>query len=237
MRASPNGFSVTRQASGNVFGGFSECQNEKSPDCSGQRKTGFARGIPSRPRRWHPRSQRVWQLRRRAVGYVRGLLGDAVRKNGWQMAEALGEATPDGVQHLLVCAGWDADAVLDALFDYVAESLGAPDGGAGRRCDRVPQEGREVVRGGPPVLGHRRADREQPGRWLLAYAGAKGHPLIDRACTCRRSGQKIGTAACRLSPDRARRRPAATAPGLTPMTPPPQRPPPPNSPAQRRRGG
>jgi hypothetical protein len=38
--------------------------------------------------------------RRRAVGYVRGLLGDAERKNGWQLAEALGDATPDGVQHL-----------------------------------------------------------------------------------------------------------------------------------------
>ena len=34
---------------------------------------------------------------RRAVGYIRGLLSDAERKNGWQLAEHLGEATPDGV--------------------------------------------------------------------------------------------------------------------------------------------
>ena len=32
--------------------------------------------------------------RQRAVGYVRGLLGDAERKNGWQLAEDLGDADP-----------------------------------------------------------------------------------------------------------------------------------------------
>jgi len=29
------------------------------------------------------------------------LLGTVERKNGWQLAEWIGEATPDGVQHLL----------------------------------------------------------------------------------------------------------------------------------------
>ena len=37
--------------------------------------------------------------RRRAVGYIRGLLSDTQRKNGWQLAEHLGDPTPDGVQH------------------------------------------------------------------------------------------------------------------------------------------
>src|SRR5262249_46945557 len=66
--------------------------------------------------------------RRRAAGYVRGLLGDAERKNGWQLAEHLGESTPDGVEHLLARADWDADAVRDDLIRYVAEQLGDPDG-------------------------------------------------------------------------------------------------------------
>src|SRR5437588_6151622 len=66
--------------------------------------------------------------RRRALGYVRGLLSDTERKNGWQMAEHLGEATPDGVQHLLARAAWDADAVRDDLSRYVAEHLGHADG-------------------------------------------------------------------------------------------------------------
>src|SRR6478672_10031149 len=66
--------------------------------------------------------------RRRAAGYVRGLLGQAERKNGWQLAEHLGDPTPDGVQHLLARAGWDADAVRDDLIGYVAEHLGEPAG-------------------------------------------------------------------------------------------------------------
>src|SRR6516165_812545 len=66
--------------------------------------------------------------RQRALGYLRGLLSDAQRKNGWQLAEYLGEATPDGVQHLLSRADWDADAVRDDLIPYVYEQLGAPEG-------------------------------------------------------------------------------------------------------------
>src|SRR3954471_6097616 len=64
--------------------------------------------------------------RQRAAGYVRGLLSDAERKNGWHLAEHVGDPTPDGVQHLLARAGWDADAVRDDLARYVAEHLGDP---------------------------------------------------------------------------------------------------------------
>ena len=66
--------------------------------------------------------------RHRALGYIRGLLSDAERKNGWQMAEWLGEASPHAVQHLLGRADWDADALRDDLFAYAAETLGAPGG-------------------------------------------------------------------------------------------------------------
>ena len=37
----------------------------------------------------------------RSLAYLKGLLGSVERKNGWQLAEWMGEATPDGVQHLL----------------------------------------------------------------------------------------------------------------------------------------
>jgi hypothetical protein len=39
--------------------------------------------------------------RRRALAYLRGLLGAVTRKNSWQLAEHAGEATPDGMQRLL----------------------------------------------------------------------------------------------------------------------------------------
>ena len=36
--------------------------------------------------------------RRRALDYLRGLLSPVERKNGWQLAEQAGDATPYGVQ-------------------------------------------------------------------------------------------------------------------------------------------
>ena len=64
----------------------------------------------------------------RAVGYIRGLLSQTERKNGWQLAEYLGDPTPDGVQHLLARTDWDADAVREDLIDYVRGHLDDPTG-------------------------------------------------------------------------------------------------------------
>src|SRR5258708_16516151 len=65
--------------------------------------------------------------RQRSLAYLKGLLGSVERKNGWQLAEWIGEATPDGVQHLLERAQWDAEAARDVLRKYVVEQLGERD--------------------------------------------------------------------------------------------------------------
>jgi SRSO17 transposase len=49
-------------------------------------------------------------------------------REGWQLAEQLGEAGPHGVQRLLNAAQWDADGVRDDLQTEVAEHLGDRDG-------------------------------------------------------------------------------------------------------------
>ncbi len=67
------------------------------------------------------------EVRARARRYLDGLLAPIARKNGWQLAEALGERTPDGVQRLLNAAHWDADAVRDDLQRYVVTHLGDAD--------------------------------------------------------------------------------------------------------------
>jgi SRSO17 transposase len=60
--------------------------------------------------------------RRRSLAYLKGLAAASVeRKNGWQMAEAIGDSTPDGVQRLLNQAEWDAEEVRDDLREYVVE--------------------------------------------------------------------------------------------------------------------
>jgi hypothetical protein len=40
------------------------------------------------------------------------LLGRVERKNGWQLAEAIGEVSPQGVQRLLNAPKWDADLLV-----------------------------------------------------------------------------------------------------------------------------
>ena len=64
------------------------------------------------------------EARQRVRRYMMGLLGRVERKNGWQLAEAMGEAGPRGVQRLLSAAAWDADGVRDDLRDYVVAHLG-----------------------------------------------------------------------------------------------------------------
>ena len=59
---------------------------------------------------------------------LRGLLSPVERKNGWQLAERAGDATPYGVQRLLSTYRWDADLVRDDLAGYVVEHLGDADG-------------------------------------------------------------------------------------------------------------
>src|SRR5688572_28811180 len=69
------------------------------------------------------------EVRARVQRYLAGLLARVERKNGWQLAEAIGEAGPQGVQRLLRAAVWDADAVRDDLRAYVLEHLGDADSG------------------------------------------------------------------------------------------------------------
>jgi SRSO17 transposase len=64
------------------------------------------------------------EVRERAYRYLGGLVEDVGRKNSWQMAEAIGERRPRGVQHLLNDARWDPNAVREDLREYVLEYLG-----------------------------------------------------------------------------------------------------------------
>lgn len=61
--------------------------------------------------------------RRRVRQLVLGLLSDLPRKNCWTIAEWAGQTTPDGMQHLLGRAKWDADQVRDDVREYVMEHL------------------------------------------------------------------------------------------------------------------
>src|SRR5437899_8765576 len=70
-----------------------------------------------------PRFRRA-EARLRAGRFLQALLAPVERKNGWQLAEELGEQGPRGVQRLLGEASWDEEAVRDDLRAYVIEHLG-----------------------------------------------------------------------------------------------------------------
>ena len=62
------------------------------------------------------------------VRAVLGLLVELPRKNCWTIAEHAGDLSPDGMQHLLTRARWDADGARDDERSYVVEHLGDPGG-------------------------------------------------------------------------------------------------------------
>ena len=102
------------------------------------------------------------------------------RKNGWQLAEQAGDATPDGVQRLLYNYRWEADLVRDDLRDYVVEHLGEADG-----VVVVDETG--FLKKGDKSVGVQHQYSGTAGRIencqvgvFLAYASAKGRTLLDR---------------------------------------------------------
>lgn len=116
-----------------------------------------------------------------ACGYVRGLLSCIERKNGWQLSEAVGQATPYAIQHLLDRCKWSADALRDELHEYVKGHLGSPDGVA-----ILDETG--FLKKGKLSAGVQRQYSGTAGRIencqigvFLAYASSKGRTFIDRA--------------------------------------------------------
>lgn len=68
------------------------------------------------------------EAQERGLAYVKGLLSETKRKNGWQLAETSGDQTPDGMQRVLTGSQWDVDGVRDAIRTWVKDTYGHRDG-------------------------------------------------------------------------------------------------------------
>jgi SRSO17 transposase len=117
--------------------------------------------------------------RRQARAYVTGLLAPVERKNGWQLAEAAGDSSPDRMQRLLSSARWDPRQVRVDLRAYVVENLGHRDG-----VLIVDETG--FIKKGTKSAGVQRQYSGTAGRVencqlgvFLAYASPLGRTLID----------------------------------------------------------
>ncbi|WP_435862553.1 IS701 family transposase [Streptomyces phaeochromogenes] len=120
------------------------------------------------------------ESRCRARKLVLGLLSDLPRKNYWTIAERAGDRTPDGMQHPLGPAKWDADEVRDDVRAYVIEHL--HDDEAVLVVDETGD-----VKKGTGTVGVQRQYTGTAGRVensqvavYLAYSTPRGHAAIDR---------------------------------------------------------
>ena len=140
------------------------------------------------------------EIRGRVRRYLSGLLGRVERKNGWQMAEQMGEVGPQGAQRLLNAARWDADAVRDDLREYVIEHLGEEESGV-LIVDETGFLKRGRSRSGWPA-----STRELQGASRMPRLGCSWLMLLGKVprswivlCTCRaRSGRTIPSGGRRL---------------------------------------
>jgi hypothetical protein len=118
---------------------------------------------------------------------VLGLLSDLPRKNCWTIAEWTGESTPEGMQHLLGRAKWDADQVRDDVRAYVVEHL------QDDQAVLVVDETGDVKKGTDTVGVQRqytgtagRIENAQVAVYLI-YAGQRGQAAVDRELDVPRS--------------------------------------------------
>jgi SRSO17 transposase len=118
--------------------------------------------------------------REQAAKYIRGLLASVERKNGWQIAEQLGDADPTRMQRLLYGYDWDADAARDLHQEFVASEFGDDDA-----IGIVDETG--FIKQGTHSVGVQRQYSGTAGKKencqiavFLSYASHKGHLLLDR---------------------------------------------------------
>src|ERR671938_94567 len=118
--------------------------------------------------------------REQAGRYLEGLLAPVERENGWQLAEAIGDARPWRTQRVLSHGLWDEEAARDPCRAHAVERLGAADAVLVVDETAFVKKGRHsagVARQYCGTLG--KVENCQVGVFL-AYGSRKGHALIDR---------------------------------------------------------
>lgn len=118
--------------------------------------------------------------RQQAGKYLRGLMSEVQRKNGWQLAEKMGDKTPDATERLLYKAEWKADAAQDVLQMYVIEKFGSEEG-----IGVVDETG--FLKKGEQSVGVKRQYSGTAGKVencqvgvFLSYTSECGHVFLDR---------------------------------------------------------
>ena len=121
------------------------------------------------------------ESKKHAEQYVRGSLSPLERKNGWTIAEHVGEPEPTALQRFLNLSPWDADALLELNREYAMEHLADPAGilvadptGFAKKGDKSVGMQRQYS----GTLG--RIDNCQIATFLAYVTAGRDRVLIDR---------------------------------------------------------
>jgi SRSO17 transposase len=120
------------------------------------------------------------ETRQQAAKYMRGLMAKIERKNGWQIAEEIGDNTPDRTQRLLYRSHWNWDGARDELQYFVIETFGDENG-----IGIVDETG--FLKKGDCSVGVKRQYSGTAGKvencqigTFLCYATPSSHVFLDR---------------------------------------------------------
>ncbi|MEW6284919.1 MAG: IS701 family transposase [Chloroflexota bacterium] len=150
-----------------------------APECNSSQEDveRFLEALTEYMERFEPAFRRVEQSRR-STTYVRGLLGNARRKNVEQMALGLGEKVRSQ-QYFVGQSPWEAEPVIGIHQQPVGETLGEEDGVA--LIDEA-----SVIKQGDDSVGVARQYGGSAGKVAngqvgvyLGYASRKGYSLIE----------------------------------------------------------
>ena len=120
------------------------------------------------------------ETREKASLYVRGVLADVKRKNGWQLSESLGLADPHPLQRLLNEAKWDADKVQKRQREQVMSTLNAKSGALVIDESGFAKKGKSSAGVSPQYCGRSgKVDNCQVGVYLT-LATRTGTGILDR---------------------------------------------------------
>lgn len=118
--------------------------------------------------------------REQSTKYMRALMARIQRKNGWQIAEEIGDKTPDRTQRLLYRSHWESNDARDILQHFTIKTFGDEQG-----IGIVDETG--FMKQGDDSAGVKRQYSGTAGKVdncqigvFLSYATPKGNVFLDR---------------------------------------------------------
>ncbi|NJR39237.1 MAG: IS701 family transposase [Leptolyngbyaceae cyanobacterium CSU_1_4] len=120
------------------------------------------------------------EARQAAFNYIQALLSPVERKNGWQIAEQVGDITPYRVQHLLGRAQWDETQLCHEVRQYGIAGLSQPEDIFAVDETGFLKQGNQSVGVQVQYYGTTGQLENCQVGVFLAYVTSKGHSLIDR---------------------------------------------------------